>query len=357
VKILFINPFGIGDVIFTTPLIESIKSKYPESYIGYLCNIRTAPILFSNTKIDKVFVFERDEYRKLWQNSKIECATRIWGLLQEVRGEGFDIVLDFSLARDYGFFSMLAGIRQRIGYNYKNRGLFLTKKIALEGGFHDRHVIDYHKEFLVLLGMDSAEGISPKIYVSEEDDKNALQVLWKKDIALTDKYICIMPGSGASWGSTAYRKRWPVERFAEAAFSMSSKFKLKIVLLGSADEKELCDSIKKKVPEAVNLCGALSLMMSVAIIKHAEIVLTNDGGPIHMAAAVGTKTVSVFGPVDEKVYGPYPIGDRHIVVRDVSLHCSPCYNSFKLPECKDLKCLDNITVDEVVKAVEQILSS
>ena len=353
-KILIINPFGIGDVIFTTPIIESIKLEYPESYIGYLCNIRTAPILFSNPNVDKVFIVERDEYRQLWQVSKIKCIRRMLNLLNEVKKERFDIALDFSMARDYGFFSMLAGIKKRIGYNYKNRGLFLTDKIMLEGGYRDKHVIDYHKEFLPLLGMGLSADTQTKIYISEEDDKKAQQILWDQGIALIDKYICIMPGAGASWGQTAYRKRWPIERFAEAALKLVDEFKLKIVVLGSADEKELCDYIKKKVPETVNLCGKLSLMVSIAVIKYANVLLTNDGGPLHMAVGVGTKTVSIFGPVDERVYGPYPASEKYCIIKDKSLSCAPCYNSFKLPECNDLKCLNNITVDEAIEALERI---
>jgi lipopolysaccharide heptosyltransferase II len=354
-KILFINPFGIGDVIFTTPIIESIKSKYPDAYIGYICNIRTAPILLSNLNVDKVFIFERDEYRQLWQVSKAKCIRSLLSLLSEIKKERFDMVLDFSMSRDYGFFSMLAGIKKRTGYNYKNRGLFLTDKIKLEGGYHDKHVIDYHKEFLPLLEIGLPVDTKTKIYISEEDNSRAKKILQEHGLALTDKYICIMPGAGASWGETAFRKRWPVERFADATAQIAKAGKFKIALLGSADEKGLCGFIKNKVPEAVDLCGSLSLMVSIAVIKHSQCLLTNDGGPLHMAVAVGVKVVSIFGPVDDRVYGPYPADiERHIVIKDRDLSCSPCYNSFKLPDCEDLKCLDNITVDEVVKAVEDI---
>ena len=258
------------------------------------------------------------------------------------------------MARDYGFLSMMAGIKKRIGYNYKNRGLFLTDRITLEAGYRDKHVIDYHKEFLPLLGMGLSADTETKIYISQEDDKKAQRILWGQEIALTDKYICIMPGAGASWGQTAYRRRWPIERFAEAALRIANEFKLKIVLLGSADEKELCDYIKKKVPEAVNLCGKLSLMVSIAVIKYANILFANDGGPLHMAVGVGTKTVSIFGPVDERIYGPYPASEKYCIIKDKSLSCAPCYNSFKLPECNDLKCLNNITVDKVVETLKRI---
>lgn len=351
-KILFINPFGIGDVIFTTPIIESIKLKYPDSYIAYLCNIRVSPVLFSDPRVDRVFVFERDECRNLWQASKIKGIRMVWNLLNDIKKERFDIVLDFSMARDYGFFSMLAGIKKRIGYGYKKRGLFLTRKIELKGGYCDKHVIDYHKGFLKFVDADMPVDTRPKIYVSDEDNEKAQKILQDKGIALTDKYICIMPGAGASWGETAFRKRWPVERFADVALKLVNERNIKVVLLGSADEKELCDYISRKAPGAVNLCGNLSLMKSIAVIKHAQALLTNDGGPLHMAVAVDTSTVSIFGPVSEKVYGPYLVGsDKHIVIKDRDLNCSPCYNSFKLPECGDLKCLNNIGVADVLRAV------
>jgi lipopolysaccharide heptosyltransferase II len=353
-RILIINPFGIGDVIFTMPVIESIKTKYPEAYIGYVCNIRTAPILFSNPNIDKVFIFERDEYRQLWQLSKAKAISKIWNLLRDVKKESFNIVLDFSMARDYGFFSMLSGIRRRIGYNYNKRGLFLTDKIPLKAGYCDKHVIDYHKQFLLLMDLDLPMDTMPKVYIAEEDDKKAQQILWSKDISLTDKYICIMPGAGASWGATAYRKQWPASKFAEVASMLVDESGIKIILLGSADDKELCDRVEKAVPAAINLCGKLSLMVSNAIIRHASVLLTNDGGPLHMAVAVGTNTVSIFGPVDEKVYGPYLAGDGHIVITN-DIACRPCYNSFKLPACEDIECLNGIGSDEVVKAVEVVM--
>ena len=354
-KILIINPFGIGDVIFTTPVIESIKLKYPESFIGYLCNIRTAPLLFSNPNIDKVFILERDEYRQLWQVSKIKCMKKLLNLLNEIKKDHFDIVLDFSMARDYGFFLIMAGIKKRIGYNYKNRGLFLTDRITLEGGYSDRHVIDYHKGFLPLLEMDLPDDTETRIYISKEDDKKAQHALWSQGIALTDKYMCIMPGAGASWGETAFRRRWPVERFTEVAIRAANEFKLKIVILGSADEKELCSYINKKVPESINLCGNLSLMVSIAVIKYAHVLFTNDGGPLHMAVAVGTRSISIHGPVDSKVYGPYPASDKHLVIEDASLSCRPCYKSFRLAVCESMECIQGITTDMVLDRIREFL--
>ena len=354
-KILFINPFGVGDVIFTTPLIESIKIKYPQSYIGYLCNIRTAPLLFSDPRIDKVFIFERDEYRQLSQVSKAKGIRMIWNLLSDIRKERFDVVLDFSMARDYGFFSILAGIKKRIGYNYRKRGLFLTDKISLDNGYCNKHVIGHHKEFLPLIDKDLSLDTITKVHVTEEDDKKAQKILRDNGIALTGRYICIMPGAGASWGGNAFRRRWPVERFAEVSLKLTSENNIKIVLLGSADEKELCDYISRTVPGAVNLCGNLSLMASIAVIKHADFLFTNDGGPLHMAVAVGVKTISIHGPVDSRVYGPYPASKNHLVIEDASLPCRPCYKSFKLPDCEHMQCIQDIDFDRVFESIKTFI--
>jgi ADP-heptose:LPS heptosyltransferase len=249
---------------------------------------------------------------------------------------------------------MLAGIRRRIGYNYKNRGVFLTDKVEIANGYCGRHVVDYHKSLLALLNPAIDLQAIPKVYVLEEDIRKAGSLLRSCGMDLTDKYLCVMPGAGASWGLTAFRRRWPIERFASAVSRLAGKLPLKIVLLGSPDESKLCDFIKEAVPAVVNLCGRCSLMESVAVLKHAKVLLTNDGGPLHMSAATGTKTVSIFGPVPENVYGPYPDCGRYIILRDRSLPCSPCYKNFNLPACDDLKCLNNISVDMAVEAVEDL---
>jgi len=354
-KILIINPFGIGDVIFTTPIIESIKIRYPDSYIGYLCNIRTAPLLYSNPNIDKVFIVERDEYRQLWQVSKAGCIRKLTNLFREAVKEHFDTVVDFSMSREYGFFAMLSGVKKRIGYDYRGRGLFLTDKVKLCDGYKDRHVIDYHKDFLPLISRDLPVDTNPKIYLQEDDEKKAQQILCDNRLLLGDKYICIMPGAGASWGETAFRRRWPVERFADIAYMLTGEYRIKIVLLGSADESKLCDYIKGKVPDAINLCGRLSIMTSIAVIKNAYALFTNDGGPLHMAVAINTRSISIHGPVDSRVYGPYPLSEKHLVIEDESLSCRPCYKSFKLAECKNTRCIDNIDVDMVFEKIKAFL--
>ena len=93
-KILVINPFGIGDVLFSTPLIRALRDTHPDSYIGYFCNRRAREVLGSNPNIDRIFVYEKDDYRACWKESRLKCAMKILGLLNDIAKERFDTAID-----------------------------------------------------------------------------------------------------------------------------------------------------------------------------------------------------------------------------------------------------------------------
>ncbi len=352
-RFLIVNPFGIGDVLFTTPMIEAIKAQ--GAFLGYVCNARSSHLILSNPKVDKTFVFEKDEFRRAWQNSKIGCIKKVFNLIGDIKSEKFDIVFDLSLSRQYSFFLKMTGIKERIGYDYHNRGIFYTKKILLPNGYEGKHVIDHHLELLSCAGFDIFKDARMKIYIAGNDTQKADDLLSEKGITKKDKYICVMPGAGASWGDTAFRRRWPIERFKNIVSKISKEFNRKIVLLGSAEEKHLSNNIACGVSGCINLCGMTELMVSLAILKNAELLITNDGGPLHMAVAAGTKTISIHGPVDSRVYGPYPVSDKHLIVENNNLDCRPCYKNFKLPACKNMVCINNISVDDMFYKVKKML--
>jgi len=354
-RILIVNPFGIGDVLFTTPLIEAIKGQSPDNYIAYLSNIRTAPFFQASEKVDKAFIFEKDEYRSLWKISKAKFIRRLFRLLSDIRKEGFDTVFDLSMAREYGLFLKLAGIRERIGYNYRRRGLFLTKKIDIEKGFCDKHMVEYYLGLLDLAGIRQPEHPRLKIYISEAEKEKADKLLLGSGIGAGDKFIAIAPGGGKSWGETSFRKQWPKEYFIKVIKGILERTDLKIVLLGNDTDKAICDYIKEREACCINLCNKTDLLLLAAILKRPALLITNDGGPLHIGVGVGAKTVSIFGPVDENVYGPYPLNAGHKVIKDDDLKCRPCYRNFKVPVCENRKCLEDISSETVVKEVMRIL--
>ncbi len=144
---LIINTYGIGDVLFSTPLIRNLKTAFPEARIFYLCNRRTAVILKDHPLVEKTFVYERDEFKAVQARSLIAWAALWSTFIRAIRREKIDIVFDLSMNSLFGFISCVAGIRQRIGFDYKGRGLFLTKKLPL-AGFEGKHVIEHHLDLL-----------------------------------------------------------------------------------------------------------------------------------------------------------------------------------------------------------------
>lgn len=355
-KILIVNPFGIGDVIFSTPVVEILKDKFPHSLIGYVCNKRSYEVIKSNPKIDNFFIYEKDEYRAAWEKSKIECLKLIWNFLKTIKLEGFDLVIDLSLGYQYSLLLGVIGIRERYGFNYRKRGRFLTSKIDIDG-FGDKHVIEYYCDLLKFLGIDAREfKLNPKLYITDKDIGWALGFLKANGVVEADLLMGVVPGCGASWGVDARHRRWDREGFAKVCDGLVERFGAKVVLLGDANEMEICADIQRKMKnKAVMACGKTSLRNFLGLISRCKLIITNDGGPLHMAVGLGLNTVSIFGPVDEKIYGPYPMDKNHVVVSRKDISCRPCYKKFKYKICEDRSCLKSIKADDVLKAAGSFL--
>jgi len=353
--VLIINPFGIGDVLFSTALVESLGRQVEGCHIGFLCNRRTEDLLKNNPLIDWVFVFEKDEYRDLWNKSKTECIKKFISFLKDIKAKRFDTVIDLSLSRQFGFITWLIGIPRRIGLNYKNRGIFLTDKIDI-AGYNEKHIVEYYLSLLGLIELKPTANYL-MLYISDDDRKWAKDFLAANGIQEGDLVVGVVPGGGASWGKDAVVKHWKKEKFAEVADHLAEKHNAKILILGSEAEKDICETVKKnmKTP-AIDACGSTTLLQFAALSGMCNLVIANDGGPLHIAVAMGARTVGIFGPVDENVYGQYPSSEKHKVVTGKA-ECRPCYKNFKLRKCDIKKCLDTVTAEEVFDAAAEALKA
>ncbi len=348
-KFLIINPFGIGDVLFTTPVIKAIKQRYPQSYIGYWCNQRVSPLISSNPKVNAVFALSRGDLKKIYQESFFTGISAAAKLIWQIKRGHFDICLDFSLDHRYSLCAKIIGIHRRLGFNYKGRGRFLTDKIDITG-YSDKHAVEYYLDLLSFLGLE-AQDKSLELTVPVGVEIKAKNMLAARGIEDGDLVIGIAPGAGGSWGKDAGYKHWPALKFAQLADRLIDALKAKVVILGDASERPLSEvMINAMRHKPVDLVGRTTLDILPAIIKNLRLLVCNDGGPLHMGVALGVKTVSIFGPVSELVYGPYPEHNNHVVLKwDIS--CRPCYNNFRLPDCaKDKECLKSISVEEVFSA-------
>lgn len=353
-RFLIVNPFGIGDVLFTTPVVAAIKESYPDCFIGYWCNQRVRALLKENPYISKIFALSRGDLKRIYGESKFGGVSKFLNLLFSLKKERFDISLDFSCEHRYSLMAKLLGIRKRIGFNYKNRGRFLTDKIGIEG-YNSKHEVEYYLDLLKPLD------INPKRYNLVLRLSDAVKVktntkLSRFGIKYGDLLIGIACGAGASWGKDASLKHWPAIKFAQLADRISRDFGAKILILGDESERPIADVIvNTMVNKPVDLTGKTSLEEFAAVIGRLRILITNDGGPLHIGVSQGIKTVSIFGPVDDLVYGPYPKSEEHIVIKsDVS--CRPCYKDFKMPLCdRERECINLIGVDEVFNAVRRLM--
>ncbi len=351
-KILIINIFGIGDVLFTMPLISSLKARFPDISIGYLCNRRTEGMLRVHPKVDTVFVYERDEFQAIYQKSKVGYLKKLQGLAREIRGERFDAVIDVSLSGLMGFLTWVSGIKRRVGFDYKGRGWLLTERVVLKG-YEEKHVVDHYLGLLEKIGVP-ASGKTLEFPLQEQDLAWADKFLKDNGIASPGPVIGLVPGGGSSWGKDAVYKRWPAENYAKLADKLIEKYTARIILMGSQNESDVCERVASLMGKRpVSACGKTSINQFAALAKRCAFVITNDGGPLHVAVASGVKTVSIFGPVDERVYGPYPPQGHIVVTKEIP--CRPCYRRFRRADCAHVSCLNQLRVEDVLKEAEKIL--
>lgn len=353
-KILVINPFGIGDVLFSTPLLKAIRRKYPAAAITYICNKRTEGMLKNDPNVSAIYVFEKDEYRLLWEESKMKCFKKIYAFIKNIRKDRYDALIDMSLGYIYSLFlAIFTAIPMRVGFNYRDRGRFLTHKVEIRA-FDNKHVIEYYLELGKALGADSLDK-EMSVFITSEDSLWAKKFLSDNGISGNEKICGIIPGCGESWGKDANYRRWSAWKFAETADHISERHGYKILIFGHAKELELCRKVQSEMKaRPIQACGKTTLGQLAALLDRCSLVITNDGGPLHMAIALKKKTVSIFGPVDERVYGPYPPCERYITVISED-SCRPCYNNFKYVKCETLNCLKHIGTDKVIKAAEILI--
>lgn len=350
-RFLLVNPFGIGDVLFTIPLIKNIRQGVPDAFIGYIANRRTAPLLQNLPEINQVIIYERDQFKETYCKSKFAFFRLLRDTRYAIRDTKYDVALDLSLNGYAAFFCRLAGIRERIGFNYKNRSRLLTRRIPLSG-YEDRHVAEYYLDMLKELGLP-VRIRSMEIPIPRQDQEWADDFL-KKAGLLSFPVVAVAPGGGASWGKDAVYKRWPAQNYAKLTDKIIENLKVKVILLGGPEDAVLGRQIQDMVShQLIFACGESSLCQSMALLARCDLAVVNDGGLLHMAVAAGTTTVSIFGPVDDAVYGPYP-GHSHRVVKN-PIACRPCYRNFRRARCEHVGCLSRIAVEDVFREVETVL--
>jgi ADP-heptose:LPS heptosyltransferase len=353
---LVINPFGIGDVLYSTPLLRAVANAFPRSRIYYMCNRRTEPILRSHPLVQKAFIYQRSEFVKAEKTSLLLALKKYNSFISEIRREHIECCLDLSLGTPFSLFALLAGIPRRLGLDYKGRGRFLTAKVRIDG-FNRKHVADYYLDVLSLLGIASPLHRGLEVAVNQVDRQWAQEYIGPRPAGIP--VVGIIPCGGESFGKDAELKRWPADRFSGVIAELARYSGAKVLVFAGPQEEAQARSIIAGSGYGGNCVEVIGLPLekALALVGECDCVIGNDTGLVHCAEALGKDVVLLFGIADENVYGPYNGEHAKVTLVKRDIACRPCYRNFKLAECKRARqCLTDINVEEIVSIVKGILT-
>ena len=330
-KILIRGPNWVGDAVLAIPAMRAVRERYPGAEITLLVRPWVAGLFSSARFIDN-----------LWSESK-PITMRHWiRVTRDIRQRKFDVALLFPNSFESALMTFMGRVRQRIGYATDGRSWMLTS--AVETAAEQRHQIYYYLDLAKTLSA-TADSPSIEIEATAPERTSARQLLAEEGIGRSARFLVLNPG--AAYGSA---KRWHQNRFADVADHLASDLGLKVAIIGSESEREIADRVRAQMRVGTALLnGRTSLETLIGVLAESSLMITNDSGPMHIAAALGIPTVAIFGSTDEKITGP--CGPHTRVIKH-PVECSPCL----LRECPiDHRCMDAVTVDEVCRAAKELV--
>lgn len=343
-NILVRAPNWIGDAVMCEPALRGLRSLFPDAEVTMLAKSVVAELFRAAPELNRVLVYE-DKGAHAGISGK-------WALAGLLRRHGFDLAVLFQNAFEAALIAWLAGIPQRYGYATDGRVFFLTKPVALPERRQSLHQVEYYWNLLKPLGLSGSAPL-PTLHVTAEESHELELRLNALGSGGSEILIGINPGS--TYGRA---KRWLPERFAEVASRLAEHIghdesrSVAVVILGAKGEESLGKDIASRINgRSIVLSGATTIRELMAVVTRCRLLITNDTGPMHVAAACGVPVVAVFGPTDSRTTAPY--GQERSVVRE-AVDCAPCL----LRECPiDHRCMTRISADRVYTvAVDQLTS-
>lgn len=334
-RILIVNVNWMGDVLFSTPALRALRKKFPWSFIACLVPPRCKELLVNNPALDEVITAEDDTS---WVS--IPKALAAAG---ELRKRRFDTAIFFHRSRTKTLVAALAGIRERCGYRSPGRAALLTR--AFPPPEKALHRTDHFLNLLGHLGVPPA-GRAPDFFPGPGAESSAEDLLKAHGVELSEPYGVVH--AGGNW----HLKRWPASHFVRWMQFFLKDFGWKVILCGTLPEQRLSEEIASHFDggRVISLCGKTSLDTLAVILKRARLLLSNDSGPVHLAASQKTNILAVFGPTSPEVTGPVSDGAAWIVRKDVGCEV-PCYYR----DCNYRVCMDWISPEEVFEKTKEML--
>ena len=330
-RILVVRTDRIGDVLVSTPVLEALRLKYPEAHIAMLVSKGSKEVVDGNPFLNEVLVDEGEKASKL---------------AKRLKAKRFDTAVVLHPTPRLAWALSRAKIPIRVGTGYRGYSFLFTKRVYEHRKTAERHELEYNLSLAEALGA-KLENPEPKIYLSSQDRDWAKKRLAQAGVREGEKLVGIHPGSGGT------ARDWKPERFGELGERIQRELGAKVVVTGVKGERMLAEAVASKMSQSpVIIIGETSLKQLTAILEKESVFVSNSTGPMHLAAAVGTRVVAMFPPIracSPRRWGPW--GKGHKAILPKVPECKKCIET----KCQYCDCMDKISVDEVFTAVKGAL--
>jgi lipopolysaccharide heptosyltransferase I len=333
-RILLIKPSSLGDIVHSMPVVAALKQRWPAAHLTWLVKRQWAELVERIEGVDRVWPFD----------ATVGGALRV---LPALRSERWDLVLDLQGLFRSAAIGRLSGGRVRVGFANGREGSpwFYTTRVPVPTS--EMHAVDRYLLVAAAVGAPLQGPPQFRFKMPEQDQAAVQSLLRSRGIAREQRWIAMHVS--ARWRT----KRWPLESFATVADRLMKEGLGPIVVMGSLDERKEVERLKQLTTTSlVDLTGAVPLGCLPAFLSKAAAMITNDSGPMQIAAAVGTPVVALFGPTSATRTGPY--GHHHTVLTH-QVPCRPCFSRVCRNE-EPLACLNGIAPGAVVQEATRLIA-
>ncbi len=351
-NLLIVKTSAIGDVIHTLPALTALRRHYPHAQIDWLIEEAAVEAVRGHKALDRLLIWRRkSSMEQFRQGRRLAVVDEMSRLARELRATRYDLLIDFHALLKTSLWVLLARASRKAGFGRgmaHSEGSYLALNERIPAISMEAHALDRGLILLNALGIPTGEVVYD-FPILAENEAEARRLLEAEGVQPGDRLVAIHPMT--LWET----KLWDHPSFGEVADRLLAKGFRVAFTGGPADGEALDEICRTMTHPAIRLDGRTSLKTLAAVYRRAGTVLTTDTGPMHLAAAVGTPVVALFGPTAPWRTGPY--GRAHTVLR-VGLDCSPCFRRRCLTtRYEERACMRRITVDQVVEAVVSKMES
>ncbi|NTV53700.1 MAG: lipopolysaccharide heptosyltransferase II [Candidatus Firestonebacteria bacterium] len=353
-RILVIKLCCIGDVLFTTPLLRALHANFPRAHIDYMVSPWCRELVRANSNVQRILDFDAYAPASGWGK-----LVRGWRARQDIRRGCYDVAIVLHRSGLATLLPFLAGVPIRIGWDWQGQGFSLTHPLKYRG---EEHEVDRALDCLLPLGAGS-EGDALEMAVPS-DARQFAEAFLQARVAAGEHgpLVAIFAGGGVNPGTVMNTKRWKPSGYLEVCRELTRAYRARLLFVGTKSDAEVGDLIlteSELQATAIRAEGKTDLLQLAALLEMCDLFIGGDSGPLHLAAAVETPTVSIYGPTDPKRLAPR--GAWHRVVRH-EVSCAPCYTPDTVHQedvtvCRrgSPVCMLEVTPEAVLDAAEELL--